>query len=408
MRLGFDRRDAGKGRGARMDGDKFDDLSRSLAARVNRRDALKTAGKGGLLASVAGAIGIGSRGATAATSNQPVDCKMPLLSLVATGKNKGHRYDGDLEITIGSDGAIDDGTLTTEDGNTYDVVGQASGRAINLRVKLAADRFLSLIGTSEQDASLCRGRMDGMFGGWAESDLGTWTLGVEPSQASPTPAIASGNGGNANGGGSNGGSGNSSGGSGNSSGGGGNSSGGNPTPTPTPCTPQDCGGGPFVWLPDRCACGCMPPTEKCGDTTCCPAGSICDVAGASCTCPSGTTFCTDSCVADCPSGSNLNFSTCQCETQTSCGTGETLCNGACVSIACNSDQLFDATQCMCVNRCPAGQGFCGGVCIDIVNDRNNCGLCGNVCKTGVPCIAGTCECPATTHYDPGTQKCVAD
>lgn len=384
-----------------MDGDKFDDLSRSLAARVDRRAALKNAGRGGLFAAVAGAVGLGARPSLAATGDQPVECKMPLLSKVSTGKNKNHRYDGDLDITIDAAGAIDDGTLTMADGTTYDVVGQATGRAISLRIKLASDRFLSLVGTAQQDVRLCRGRMDGAFGGWAESDLGTWTLGVQPSASvSPTPVISNGNGGGNSGGGSTSG-GNSGGSSGNSSGGG-----STPTTTTTPCPAQDCGGGPFVWLPDQCACGCMPPTEKCGDSVCCPAGSVCDAGAGSCTCPSGTTFCTDSCVQDCPSGSNLNFTTCQCETKTSCGTGETLCNGACVSIACNSNQLFDSTQCMCVDRCSPGQGFCGGTCIDIVNDRNNCGVCGNVCQVGVPCIAGTCECPPTTTYDPTKQKCV--
>jgi hypothetical protein len=388
-----------------MEGDKFDDLSRSLAARVNRRDTLRTVGKGGLLASVAGAIGLSARGVSAANSGQPVDCKMPLLSHVETGKNKGHRYNGDLEITIEGNGAIDGGTLTTSDGKTYDVVGQATGRSINLRIKLASDRFLSLFGTAEQDARICRGRIDGTFGGWAESDLGTWTLGVKPAAATPTPTIASGNGGGntSNGGNSNSG-GNTNGGGGN---GGNNSGGGNPTPTNTPCPPQDCGS-TFVWLPDQCACGCPPPNEKCGDMTCCPGGSTCDAGSGSCSCPSGTEICGSSCVASCASGSSMNSSTCVCETAMSCGAGETLCtsSGTCVSINCPSNQQYDAGSCACVNICPAGKDFCGGTCIDIVNDSTNCGLCGNVCQTGVPCIAGTCECPATTNYDPVKQKCV--
>lgn len=372
-----------------MDGGKFDDLSRSLAARANRRETLRAAGKGGILAAAAGAIGLG--GARAANS-QPVDCAMPLLAKVQAGKNKGHRYDGDLKITIETDGAIDTGTLTTADGTTYDVVGQATGRSISLRVKLAADRFLSLFGTAEQDLTLCKGRVDGSFGGWAQSDLGTWTLGVKPAPATPTPAVATNNGG---GGGSTGG----------GSTGGDNGGGETENPTPTPCPAQDCGV-TFVWLPDQCACGCPPPSEKCGDTMCCPSGSVCDAAGGSCQCPSGTTLCGDSCVPECASGSNLNYTTCQCETQTSCGSGETLCNGACVSINCSPSQLFDSTQCMCVNRCSPGQGFCGGSCIDIVNDRTNCGACGNACQTGVPCIAGTCTCPPGTSYNSTQQKCV--
>jgi hypothetical protein len=377
-----------------MDGEKFDDLSRSLASRANRRQTLRAAGKGGLFAAAAGALGLG--GAKAANSTQPVDCTMPFLSKAQAGKNKGHRYDGDLKITIETDGAIDNGTLTTADGTTYDVVGQTDGRSIQLRVKLGADRVLALFGTAEEDLVLCRGRVDGVFSGWAESDLGTWTLGVKPAAPTPTatPTEAATNNGGGGGGGSTGG--------GNSSGDGG----GTGNPTATPCPAQDCGGGPFVWLPDQCACGCLPPTEQCGASVCCPGGATCDSASGNCSCPAGTEFCVDSCVPVCASGSNRNFTTCQCETQTSCGTGETLCNGACVSINCSASQLFDSTQCMCVNRCSPGQGFCGGSCIDIVNDRNNCGSCGNVCQTGVPCIAGICTCPPGTSYNSTQQKCV--
>jgi hypothetical protein len=38
------------------------------------------------------------------------------------------------------------------------------------------------------------------------------------------------------------------------------------------------------------------------------------------------------------------------------------------------------------------------MCIDIVNDRNNCGVCGNACLPNVPCIAGSCQCPAGQNY----------
>jgi hypothetical protein len=384
-----------------MDDEKFDHLSRSLVVRADRRQALRTAGAGGVLGAVAGAFGL--RRASASAITDPVDCTMPLIAKVAVGKNKGKRYAGDLAITIETNGAIDTGQLTTSDGKTYDVVGQADGRSINLRITIASDQFLSLIGTGQQDLNLCKGRVDGTFGGWAESDLGTWTLGVKPASSSPQATIGSGNGGgsNSSGGSSNGG-GNS---GGTNSGGGGSAD--NPTPTPTPCPPQDCGGGAFVWLPDQCACGCPPPDEKCGDTMCCPGGSICDAANNSCGCPADSVVCNEVCTPSiCAAGSSFSYDSCQCETATSCGAGETLCasSGTCVSTSCPANQLFDGTQCMCVNRCDSGQDFCGGACISITTN-DNCGSCGNVCPAGQSCYGSYCDCPPDYTYNPTKGMC---
>ncbi len=354
---------------------------------------------------MAGAFGLASRGASANAPTDPVDCTMPLLSRVALGKNKGTRYDGDLAITIETNGAIDTGQLTTADGATFDVVGQADGRTINLRIKIASDEFLSLIGTGEQDLTDCSGRVDGTFGGWAESDLGTWTLGVKPAVAGPTPpaTIASGNGGGSNGG-------NSGGGNGSNGGGGGGGSSTNPTPTPTPCPPQDCGG-ILIWMPDLCACGCADNGVACEQMSCCPTDSICANNGTgNCACASGSEVCGNACVpSDCAAGSTFNYSSCLCETATSCGSGETLCasSGTCVSIVCPTGQLFDAASCMCVNQCSSGMGLCGGVCISISTDQN-CGACGNVCPTGQSCFGNYCGCPATYHYDTTAMKCFMD
>ena len=380
-----------------MEGDKFDHISRSLAVRADRRQALRAAGTAGVLATVAGVFGFGARSGSANAITDPVDCKMPFLSTVGTGKNKGKHFDGELEFTIEPTGAIDRGRLTTSDGKTYDVVGQATGRSLNLRIKINPTTFRSLIGTGEKDITDCKGRVDGTFGGWAADDLGLWRLGVKPTPPNPTPApvaqatVASGNGGGSNTG------------TGSSGGNGGGGSSDTPTPMPTTCPPQSCGS-TFVWLPDQCACGCRPPSEKCGDTMCCPHGSICDVAGSSCSCPSGTEMCGESCVQSCLSGATLNPSTCVCETQTSCGSGETLCNGSCVSISCNANQLFDAKQCMCVNRCASGQGYCNGNCIAI-STNTDCGACGNTCPAGKSCYGTYCACPPDYTYDSSLGKC---
>ena len=40
--------------------------------------------------------------------------------------------------------------------------------------------------------------------------------------------------------------------------------------------------------------------------------------------------------------------------------------------------------------CVAGLTSCGVDCVDLTGDDNNCGICGNVCETGLSCISGTC------------------
>ncbi len=40
--------------------------------------------------------------------------------------------------------------------------------------------------------------------------------------------------------------------------------------------------------------------------------------------------------------------------------------------------------------CPTGFASCGGSCVDTLGDNGNCGGCGNQCKGGTACSAGTC------------------
>ncbi len=367
-----------------MDGDRFDRLSRSLAERSSRRQAIRRLGAGGVAGGVLSALGFR---AARAQEDEIRTCRLELEATVAIGPNRRTIYAGELTLEIDPEGAIDQGTLVTEAGDTYDLVGQAIGRALNLRITVGDGQVLALTGTGQQDIVLCRGSISGTFGGPEVGDLGTWTAVRRRRQATPTPTSGAGTGGESGG----------TAGGGSDSGGTGGGSGG---PTPTPCPPQDCGP-TFVLNPATCTCDCPPPYDRCGDI-CCFGGAICtDPGSGSCSCPPGTEPCNEVCTPSCPSGQYFDAS-CQCTAQTSCGAGETLCNGMCVSTSCQPYQLFDGATCQCVNRCSPGQGYCGGVCIDIVNDAANCGACGNVCPTGVPCIAGTCTCPPGYKYCAGT------
>ena len=47
---------------------------------------------------------------------------------------------------------------------------------------------------------------------------------------------------------------------------------------------------------------------------------------------------------------------------------------------------------------------CSGVCYSAVDLNSNVNMCGpscQVCPSGVPCIAGSCQCPATYTYCQG-------
>ena len=372
-----------------MDANRFDELSRALAARSNRREAVR---RGGVLAAVAGAFGLGGARALAQDDEEDEQetrrCEIAFRSVVVVGPNEEATFEGVLTLQIGEDGTIDAGTLETEGPRPYQVVGQAVGRAIDLRIEIDDDRALALSGVGERDVRDCRGKLSGTFAGPDFGDLGTWE--AERIRAgTPTPGPdsddedvvddPSGSG----------------------SGTGGSGGGDGPAATSTPCAEEPCANPAQVWNPDTCRCECYGGGELCGEI-CCPVGGVCDEAGGSCQCPVGTVICGDTCTAECPPGSTLDFNTCTCSE--GCPSGQTLCNGACVG-PCASGETLNTTTCVCENPCPPGNQCCGPICVDVVNDAANCGNCGNVCPTGMPCIAGTCTCPATTKYCANVQMC---
>src|SRR3954468_21645841 len=145
-----------------MDANRFDMLSRSLSRRGSRRGLAA----GGI---AAGLAALGIERAEAANS-----CTLQIQATTVTGTHKDTIYTGTLNIQIGDNGAIDSGTFNTSDGANHPLVGQATGRALHLRITLGDSQVLALDGTAANDLILCRGDASGTFGGPDDTDLGTW------------------------------------------------------------------------------------------------------------------------------------------------------------------------------------------------------------------------------------------
>jgi hypothetical protein len=332
-----------------MDGDRFDRISRSIAEKSTRRQALFRLGKGGIGASILGLAGVR---AAAAQDGDTTTCQLNFSARFVTGPGEGSSLSGELTIAIGPEGAIDDGTFRSSQGATFDVVGQATGRSLDmLFINTEDDQRISLNGVAARDVELCRGGIRGTFGGPDVENLGTWRA-TRPATDTVTATPEGGPGGP-----------------------GGpepTTVPGAPTATPTPCPTVDCGV-TFVQDPVTCECVCPAPYDRCDDV-CCFGGATC-LGGNSCACPAGTEPCNEVCTTSCPSGQVLDSTTCECVTAPIEPTATT-------------------------PPCPSGQDLCGGVCVSITTNPN-CGSCGNVCPTGIPCIAGHCQCPFGYSVCPG-------
>jgi hypothetical protein len=154
-----------------MDGRRFDAISRSIAAKTTRRQAACQLGAGGMLTALATVSGTRS---LRAQSDEFSVCIFQIRATVEAGGNQGRNLDGVLTLEIDPLGNIDGGNFELPDGSIFDVVGQATGRALSVRIELEGDEVLTLTGTAERDLILCRGEASGLFGGPDMGDIGTW------------------------------------------------------------------------------------------------------------------------------------------------------------------------------------------------------------------------------------------
>ena len=120
------------------------------ADRRSRRSALRGIGAGGLAAGLLAALGV--ERAPAASGS----CALTIFAKTSAGPHKNKTYSGTLNLQIGENGAIDQGNFTTDDGQSHPLVGQATGRALSLRITMAQNTVMELNGTADIDLLLCR------------------------------------------------------------------------------------------------------------------------------------------------------------------------------------------------------------------------------------------------------------
>ncbi|MGH2617473.1 MAG: hypothetical protein ACRDJC_19740 [Thermomicrobiales bacterium] len=51
-------------------------------------------------------------------------------------------------------------------------------------------------------------------------------------------------------------------------------------------------------------------------------------------------------------------------------------------------------------KCKGGKKKCGKKCVNLATDGNNCGVCGNACKSGA-CVHGACTCQGAIECPDG-------
>ncbi|HEU0114300.1 MAG TPA: MXAN_6577-like cysteine-rich protein [Thermomicrobiales bacterium] len=390
-----------------MDGNRFDAFARAVStpAGVTRRRSLLRSFAAGAVAGIAGGV------AHQAEAAAPVSCSIELTATIRSGPNAGltlaggkpGELTGTLSVTVGADGAIDQGTLQLTDGTALPVVGQATGRDLALRSRVGLGQTLVLIGVADQPVAQCAGAADGLLTGPQPGDLGDWhatmagaTGGATTAGATATtgagsaaPTIAVG--------------------------------GSSPTPAATASgsvTPT----APAGTTPSPTTAPTSEPTAA--PTTAPTAAPTTEptMAPTAVSCPSGTTLCGDVCidlqtdvnncgacghvcppaqpgfVSDCAAG-NCFFRRAPAPP---CDSGLTRCAAGCVNLAsdpancgacgtaCAAGQTCFNGICANEHRCDPGLTRCGDSCVDLATDAANCGACGVACATDEICFAGVC------------------
>ena len=113
-----------------------------------------------------------------ATEAAAPGCSLPFEAEVYQGTDAKLALSGTLSLSLDDTGAAT-GQLTTDDKTEYPVVGQISGRSINLAFDLGDEVYIFGVGTSFEPvaAGNCGKALGGPFVGPAPDDTGTWLAG---------------------------------------------------------------------------------------------------------------------------------------------------------------------------------------------------------------------------------------
>src|SRR5215212_2689119 len=158
-----------------MDADRFDSLSRSIAAPTTRRATLG--------AMVASALGLGAVAPTVQAAQGQV-CTMAFVTTVRLGPsvsqpltpdgNQPGQLQGELRFSLSQTGNLENAALQLSNGTTLPVVGQATGHALQLRIALDKNLALVAQGVGAEEIAACKGAVDGTTSGPQTGDLGEW------------------------------------------------------------------------------------------------------------------------------------------------------------------------------------------------------------------------------------------
>jgi hypothetical protein len=149
-------------------------LSR-VGVRASRRSALRSAGFGAIGVAFFGA----ARVSAAASQDVPVDPLYPLRALfdfhVRQGPGAGLHLSGDLKLDVDPAGAIS-GSWRLVDQSIVQVVGQATGRAVNLMLMLSDGRRVFGVGTADFPLGGGSTIIGGVGTGPNEGDSADWLI----------------------------------------------------------------------------------------------------------------------------------------------------------------------------------------------------------------------------------------
>ncbi len=147
-----------------MDPKRFDNWTRSRAARFSRRDALKVVGVGGVAALLP----------EVAAAQQ--SCSLTLHAEISGGPSAPIAYDAVLQFTLDGAGDFTAATFTPQGEAAVSATGHATGRAIDVHIELGSGQVLSFSGAGAQPISTCPEVVGGIFSGPQPGDVGAWQV----------------------------------------------------------------------------------------------------------------------------------------------------------------------------------------------------------------------------------------